>query len=541
MSIKLYKNPTVTALRALTLIGLTGVAVAAWVCPVQAEERTENTAWAATDCGFPVPLQAHITEALIQLVPDGDHRAYWSRDERLSDLVAALDDLIYDGLPPMRYQVERLHLSLMERGEGEPLTACDAELASRSFLRALSDLKYGKLNPQELGLIWYAPDQIEPRTAQALIELAGSEPLDIVAAFETARPDLLRYRQLRQAYQRALHMLPEDWPIIPAGVSLKEGDLGPRVALLRKRLAAQGYVGDVPEGTDPFLFASDLTLAVRAFQQDHNLEADGVVGRKTLAELHVPPATRLAEVRANLERFRWLAHDWEPSMVLVDIAGANIERYKGGERVWSGKTQVGRPARPTPRLKSVITHVTVNPTWTIPPTVLYQDIVPAASADPGYLRSNRIRVFDTQGTEVNPDEVNWSNPTGLLLRQDAGPNNALGRVAIRFPNPFTVYLHDTPSQHLFGTPYRFYSSGCVRIESATGLTRRLFEDAGPTALSQYETGLSSGQSRNIKLELNLPVVLAYWTAQANGDGLIDYRNDRYEANAQLIDLLDSHS
>lgn len=532
--IKVYNNHTNPPPKVRFQRWLWSLVLSAAMLPVQGEVQIEST----PECSTPIAVQEHIMEALSRFSERG-HQAFWVEGTRLETLADALDSLIYDGLPPWRYQVERLHLIQERFLENESLAPCDAELATLSYLKALSDLSYGKLKPRELGLIWYAPELQRSREADALLELAMREPVDIEAAFSAARPELPHYQNLRQAYQLALEHLPSDWPELSAGPSLKMGDSSARVKLLRDRLAAQGYLREEPVEADLSVFDEDMDRAVRAFQRDHSLDADGVVGRRTLAELRVPPATRLAEVRANLERFRWLARDWEETMILVDIAGAGVERYRNGERVWSGKTQVGRPGRPTPRLKSFITHVTVNPTWTIPPTVLYQDIVPVVSTDLNYLQTHRIRVFNSLGGELDPTVVNWSNPTGLILRQDAGPKNALGRVAIRFPNPFTVYLHDTPSQHLFSTPQRFYSSGCVRIEGATDLAQQIFKDAGGALLEQYSASLASGNSRNVKLEVNLPVVMAYWTAQATEDGMILYRPDQYEANAQLIDLLDS--
>src|SRR5690606_18179207 len=121
-----------------------------------------------------------------------------------------------------------------------------------------------------------------------------------------------------------------------------------------------------------------------------------------------------------------------------------------GETRWSARTQVGRASRPTPTLKSEVTHFTINPTWTVPPTILRNDKLPEIRRDIGYLERNNMRVLDHRGNRLNPYEVDWNNPSGIMLRQDAGPQNALGQVAIRFPNPFSVYLHDTPSQSIFG-------------------------------------------------------------------------------------------
>lgn len=537
MSVNKYKKPTQT--HGLRVLRLAIVAAASLAClSVRAESQETGVVSPPAQCAHPAtPLQEHVSEALVSLHAHTSAVDIWSQQNRLETLVSELETLTYDGLPPLRYHLVALREARDLVREQQALTLCQAELASMSFLRALSDLYYGKLRPRELGLIWYAPDLQVSRDAQTLVTLAN-QGVDVTASFTAARPTLPRYQQLRDAYRQALEHLPDNWPELTAGPSLQQGDTGPRVQLLRERLNAQGYwAGEPAEQSQALVFDAELTQAVQAFQQDHQLEVDGVVGRQTLAQLRIPPATRLAEIRANLERFRWLARDVELDMVLVDIAGASIEHYKQGQQVWSGKTQVGRPRRPTPRLKSLITHVTVNPVWTVPPTVLYEDIVPAVSLDPSYLTTHRMRVFTSNGVQVDPAEVNWSNPTGILLRQDPGPHNALGQVAIRFSNPFSVYLHDTPSRHLFLSANRFYSSGCVRIEGATALASLLFQEAG--RLPQFEAALSTAENRNVTLEQRLPVVMAYWTAQATETGTISFRADQYEANSQLIDLLDN--
>lgn len=486
--------------------------------------------------------QPHITEAMEEFGANEDEVGFWADTERLTVLNRELGRLVFDGLPPARYRIHDLEQVRDRVAAGMTMSPCDARAASFSFLLALSDLTYGKLQPHELGLIWYAPETHRPRQASTLLALAEQGKGDLWDSFRAARPTLPRYRNLRNAYRSALSNLPGSWPELASGPTLRPGDTSPRVPALRQRLTAQGYLFAEAERDpqlEPEYFDATLAQAVAQFQRDHGLEADGIVGRKTREQLDIPPTARLAEVRANLERLRWLARDVEPDMVLVDIAGASIELYRQGQRVWTGRTQVGRPQRPTPRLKSLVSHVTINPTWTVPPTVLYQDIVPAQLANPNYLADSRIRALGPDGNEVHPASVTWSNPVGITLRQDAGANNALGRMAIRFGNPFAVYLHDTPAQSLFATPYRFYSSGCVRVENVPALTRQLFEAGGDALVTRFETILASGETRNLGLARPTPIVMAYWTAQADEAGKISYRDDIYLANTQVIDLLDS--
>jgi murein L,D-transpeptidase YcbB/YkuD len=306
------------------------------------------------------------------------------------------------------------------------------------------------------------------------------------------------------------------------------------VPALRARLRAEDYDAGTDSGEH---YQGALVEAVRAFQRDNRLAADGVVGAATLAVLNVPAATRVGQLRVNLERLRWFAREREAGFVLVDVAGAAIAYFRDGEPVWHTRAQVGRPERATPLLKSEITHFTFNPTWTVPPTILREDKLPLIRRDPSYLERNRMRVIGPDGRVIPPAGVDWSRPGGVMLRQDAGPDNALGQVAIRFPNPFAVYLHDTPSRNLFAREQRTTSSGCVRVENALELVGLLSADGGGPDADTVASILASRRTRHVTLARPMPILIAYWTAAVGSDGRVTFRPDIYGLDPLLLQAL----
>jgi len=492
--------------------------------------------------GKPAPALFGTLDAKAWFYADRGFAPAWDGKERLERLLAALEGLAQDGLNLDLYGLDELRSHAAEGAQGADAVACNDMLATRAYLNALLHLALGQLDPAQVDPIWRSGNA-PPLDAQRLrvIMLAGDMLDDPAGAFERVRPDLRQYRDLRSAYARLEARAPvTDWPRIPAGPLLREGMSDPRVPLLRERLAASPATQAVPMPADSghdSAYDADLFEAVKAFQRSHHLQVDGIVGPETLAALNVPFADRLAQIRVNLERLRWLARETEDNFVLVDIAGAEISYVRAGTMVWSARTQVGRPSRPTPRLRSEITHLTFNPTWTVPPTILRNDKLPVIREDIGYLERNRLRVLDYAGNRLDPEEIDWDNPSGFMLRQDPGPDNALGRVAIRFPNPFHVYLHDTPSQRFFAADRRAVSSGCVRVERPMELVDLLMADGSDAGPGHAGRLVAESRTRNFHLARPIPILLAYWTADADADGNVHFRPDIYRSDERVARAL----
>jgi murein L,D-transpeptidase YcbB/YkuD len=467
--------------------------------------------------------------------------AIWNSPEQLSELIAALEALSGDGLDPEKYHLtqlkERQALVTDARPEVVSQRAMLDILATGAYLRALHDLLHGKVDPAKLDAEWnFTTNDSVPLEAADAVTLAitGGK---IAESFAQARPQHPLYGELRTALAR-LRAIAErgGWPQLPAGPTLKPGVTDPRVPLLRQRLQA---AEDLPEDAlASDVYDEQLTAAVKQFQREQYLKPDGSIGPSTLAALNVSTRARIDQLRVNLERGRWLLHDVPENFVLVDIAGYKVSYYKNGERLWRSRVQVGKPYRSTPIFKSAVNHITLNPTWTVPPTILRKDILPKVRRDPGYLARNNIRVLDRNGQVLSANQVNWNNPGNITLRQDAGPDAALGQAAIRFPNSYAVYLHDTPHKELFDEDQRAFSSGCIRVEKALDLVGLLLADTPGWDKAALARALDEGKTRNVSLARTIPILLAYWTVDIADDHLA-FKPDIYKRDAQLLQALDN--
>lgn len=478
-----------------------------------------------------------------------DYRPLWGEEARVRALADSLAALDRDGLRPADYRPDEL-VETWERSQGTGASTeerLQAELgATRRYLLALRHLHLGKVDPErvddewELPLANFAPDMVE------LSMLVEAE--DIEATFEKMRPAYPPYQRLREglARYRAIEEA-GGWPALPKRDDpLRPGDRDADVALLRERLAVlgnpellaadTGFYEDVRlESREAEHYDDMLAKAVRRFQRQHLLEDDGAIGPRTRAALNVDATTRVDQIRVNLERARWLLHDLPERFVLVDIAGYQLSYVRGENEddIWRTRIVVGQPYRTTPTLRSSITHLTFNPTWTIPPTIFREDMLPRIREDEEFLEEKNLRVIDADGERLDPDEIDWDKPGDAMLRQPPGGDNPLGRVVIRFPNDYAVYLHDTPSQHLFDKPQRAVSSGCIRVENIMTLIKMLIEDHPSGDAGMLREALQSGDTGTVDLPERVPVILHYWTVDPSRKGELAFRPDIYQRDGAL--------
>ncbi|WP_448097433.1 L,D-transpeptidase family protein [Luteibacter yeojuensis] len=491
--------------------------------------------------GGPLSRQdAALGRAVADFYAQRHYTAAWSDETNVRQLLAGLASVEGDGLLPEDYQLSPLKATVEapDWASASPQRRAEFEVtATGAYITALVQLARGKVDPVRLDPTWnFDPTAIDPQEGMALLQTSIDER-SIDQAFAAARPQNPLYAKLRDALaQLRATAATGGWPTVPDGPVLKPGMTDARVTELRSRMVAGGYLD--PTLAEGDHFDNPLKDAVKRFQADQYVDADGNVGAETIAALNVSIQNRIGQVRANLERARWLLRSLQGTFVVVDVAGYKVTYYRDGNPVWKSRVQVGKPYRSTPIFRSQITYVTFNPTWTIPPTILKNDVLPKIRKNPSYLANNRIRVLDSSGNTLPPSKVNWANPRGITLRQDAGPGNSLGQVAIRFPNSFAVYLHDTPHQELFEKPKRDTSSGCIRVEHPLELVELLFNDEQKWNRQAIDERIATRKTQNVTLPTAVPILLAYWTVDITDDGKLAYKPDVYQRDGSLLAALD---
>jgi murein L,D-transpeptidase YcbB/YkuD len=487
--------------------------------------------------------QVHAKAILPRVYEQRAFRPAWDGG-RLDALIHAIDGVAADGLTPSDYhlaELRTLHREIgTERGRS-PSAAAERDLLATDALASVAyHLYFGKVDPYRIDSKWNFSRPLKPDGAVKAM-LAVLDSGKFAAFLDRLRPQHPFYAYLRGelASDRAI-AAKGGWPVVPSGPTLKFGDRDERVSRLRARLHASGDLANNAgaDANDP-VFDANLENALRGFQRHHFLAEDGALGPGTLEAINVPVSARIDQIRVNLERARWLLHDLPDSFVVVNIAAYETYLVVGPKRVWSTRCQVGKVGRESPVFRDTLRYVVFNPTWTVPNGILSKDVLPPLRrGDLSVLKRKKLKVLDRQGRVVNPSTISWSQIAvrncPYTFRQDAGSDNALGRVKLMFPNPYSVYLHDTPSRDLFEAPSRAFSSGCIRIERPLELAERVLADPKWDAAAIQRT-VDSGKTVTVNLKRKLPVLLLYWTAFPAGEGRqIAFARDIYGRDAKVL-------
>lgn len=471
---------------------------------------------------------------------DRDYKPLWVRDTgpkaKARDYLDILRAASEDGLDPQNYYVGEIEVRMQAR---DPETLAELDLVlSRSFIDYGRDLGEGRVKPSEVA----RNTHIEPKGPGPLTLLDGVEMAEDIGPYvDRLAPQTPNYQRLKDAL--AIYRIVDargGWPEIPAGPALKPDMIDPRVPALRHLLIATGDLpSDAPDTGE--LYAEPLVASVKWFQYRHGLNQDGVIGPGTLEQMNVPVSERIREIELNLERRRWMPDNLGTFYVFVNLADQYLKVVRGERTVHNAKLVVGKPYHQTPVFSQDMTYVVFNPYWNVPTSIAVNEYLPKLRRNPGALHAENIRVLRGESV-ISPASISWSSygrgKFPFRLRQDPGPRNALGKIKFMFPNPYNVYIHDTPAKSLFEREVRIFSHGCMRVQYPDRLAAVLLghDDASWTA-ERIQAQLATGSNTVVRLKRPIPVHITYLTAWANKDGSVHFRKDVYDRDPQLVAAL----
>ena len=463
---------------------------------------------------------------------------------RADELLRAVAEVEGDGLNPqdyrlgeLRQRIERLHRGKSAGSARGDIAETDL-LLTNAFLHCAAHLQRGRVRAEDVHREWRAKSP--PVNLAGLLQTALD--LDRVAgALAELRPSQPGYARLRRVLQRYRRIsVGGEWPHIAADAYAPSAWRPETVHKVWRRLSATGDIGEDVGERD----VEELRRGLRRFQNRHGREPTGQLDEATLEALNVPLQERLDQIISNMERWRWLPRDPKVRYILVRLADFELDALEAGQIALNMRVIAGKEYWRTPIFSCTLTHLVFNPHWYVPKSIAVAEILPQVRRDPGYLERRGFRLVQGEGQEahsVSVHEVDWSALNAenfpLRLTQAPGPNNPLGRVKFALPNPFGIYLHDTPDDQLFERRERYLSHGCIRLEKSGELAEYLLRDEPGWTEQRVSQALAQDRPLQVNFSKPVPVYLVYWTAWVDEDGAVQFRSDLYGEDRKLRQVL----
>jgi murein L,D-transpeptidase YcbB/YkuD len=461
----------------------------------------------------------------------------YSTTENAGSLLSELEDVRWDGIDPAQFHLAALNelkirLDTTKQNSLGDAIAFDTAM-THNYLLAARELLLGRILPRKADSLWYHANDSGWDAPKSLAGISDKYPsLDeyrsVAPAYNLLREEYKRYTALRDDSELATAISAIHYSKSP-GKGMEENAM----LIIKKEIP---WIDTAPNDT-----LSEEKQLITAYQGYAGAKPTGKLDSMTLAYLASQPKEILEKISANMERIRWMQQDFGALYIIVDIPLAELFLQKDGASALHMRVVVGKQERQTPSLYATMVNIVINPPWEVPPTILKQDVVPGFEKNgKNYLAKKGLKAYDRKGNLVKSSALNVHNLRQYTYKQAPGDDNSLGFVKFNLPNPWDIYLHDTPHRDDFGKWYRALSSGCIRLQEPQEMAVYILSELEHIRFSRgrLDTLIATHKTRWEALKTKIPVHIAYLTAFEDTTGKhIRFLNDVYRRDAKLISLL----
>lgn len=468
------------------------------------------------------PLQAQV----LRFYASRDFRPAWTGSAaaraRAERVILTLQRADQQGLRTTDYSVSSDRAGALPK-VGHDVAPSDVAITA-ALLHYANDVRVGRTDPKAVYSDAVLPAQSFDAAAVLKAALENGRLEAFLADLPPRNP---QYRALASALARYRAIAAKGgWPRLPRDPAPQK--LAKRLALEDARLAKDAHPS-----------AADIKSALKRFQVRHGLPETGNMNSETLKALDVPVSSRIAEITANMERWRWLPREMGDRYILVDVPNQSVEFVDDGKAILHSRAIIGQDgANRTPILLTLANAIIVNPPWDIPDDIAAKAILPHLRKDPTYLTKRNMVLVDAPDDDPAGTQINWQEVKGNKLpyqiREQPGPHNVLGSMMLDMPNAFDVYLHGTSNEAMFALKDRERSHGCVRVEKIEKLGELALAGSVDNPKDALKQDIAAGETQRVALSRPILVYMLYWTAYVDNDGAVEFRPDRYDRDQPLI-------
>ncbi len=472
-------------------------------------------------------------DAIRELYASFENKIIWNDDKNRKTLIDFIKKCDEDGLFPEDYHLKEIEVYENNRAK---LNYSDFQnfdlLLSNGFKNLADHLHKGKLNPRDLYNDWDLPFK-SPIKINRIIEAIQTNKINdlLIDVSIKNKP----YLDLKESLKSILKKSDYNFPKTVVDTKITPNDSSKTIQIIKQKLV---YWNDLNSNNGTAIYDTETIKAVKKFQQRNGLSADGVIGKGTADALNYSKDKRIEQLKVNLERWKWFPEDFGENYILINIPEYKLSFVFENDTLETKRIVVGKPSRKTPILTSKISNLVFNPTWTVPPTILKEDLVPSASKNLSYFTRNRITILNGKKDTIEPKDWNAKDYKRYIYVQRPGYDNSLGLVKFNFPNKYMVYLHDTNHREYFSRSYRALSSGCVRIEEPLLFAKTILmkDNEEMWKESEIDTIIKQAKTKFIPVKINVKVFQLYYTSWVEKKQLV-FCPDIYKLDEELYENL----